>query len=144
MTFDLDSFLPYRLAVAAAQVSDRFSHLYAAEAGLTIPEWRVLAHLHGQEGVSVRDITRRVNLEKSVVSRAASRLERDGLLEKTDNKDDRRLVALRLTSQGRALMDRLGRLALSFQKQLLQELGADAETFSRVLDRLSAPVDVSR
>ena len=42
MAFHLDDFLPYRLAVAAQQVSRRFARLYAAEAGLTIPEWRVL------------------------------------------------------------------------------------------------------
>ena len=61
MSFDLDQFLPYRLAVAAAQVSRRFARRYAAEAGLTIPEWRVLAHLDGCGPVSVREITARVN-----------------------------------------------------------------------------------
>ena len=64
MSFDLDAFLPYRLAVAAHQVSRRFAARYAAEAGLGIPEWRVLAHLSGSGAVSVRDITARVNLDK--------------------------------------------------------------------------------
>ena len=72
MAFHLDDFLPYRLAVAAQQVSRRFARLYAAEAGLTIPEWRVLAHLNHSGSVSVRDIHTRVNLDKSVVSRAAT------------------------------------------------------------------------
>ena len=67
MSFDLDTFLPYRLSVAANQVSRRFAARYAAEAGLSIPEWRVLAHLSRSGAVSVRDITARVNLDKSIV-----------------------------------------------------------------------------
>ncbi|MFC3167750.1 MULTISPECIES: MarR family winged helix-turn-helix transcriptional regulator [Paracoccus] len=138
MVFDLDQFLPYRLSVAAAQVSRRFAARYAAEAGLTIPEWRVLAHL-GQGGeVSVRDIHRRVNLDKSMVSRAATRLEEAGLVGKTGHDTDRRLVVLRLTPRGRALMNRLEVLAEKFQADLLADLGDAAPDLSRALDRLVA------
>ena len=42
MSFDLDGFLPYRLSVAASRISRRFAALYGAEAGLSIPEWRVV------------------------------------------------------------------------------------------------------
>lgn len=134
MAFELDDFLPYRLAVAASQVSRRFAALY--EAGLTIPEWRVLAHLSQSGPVSVRDINARVNLDKSVVSRAASRLEQAGLLRKSSDDSDQRLVALDLTDQGRALMERLGRIAETFQADLMRELGEDGPQLSRTLGRL--------
>lgn len=136
MAFELDDFLPYRLAVAASQVSRRFAALYEAEAGLTIPEWRVLAHLSQSGPVSVRDINARVNLDKSVVSRAASRLEQAGLLRKSSDDSDQRLVALDLTDQGRALMERLGRIAETFQADLMRELGEDGPQLSRTLGRL--------
>lgn len=141
MAFHLDDFLPYRLAVAAQQVSRRFARLYAAEAGLTIPEWRVLAHLNHSGSVSVRDIHTRVNLDKSVVSRAATRLEQAGLVAKSDHAGDRRLIALELTPQGRDLMDRLGQVAQAFQNRLLQELGPDAAALSAALDRLAQDPD---
>lgn len=141
MSFDLDAFLPYRLAVAAHQVSRRFAARYAAEAGLSVPEWRVLAHLSGSGAVSVRDITARVNLDKSIVSRAATRLERSGFLRRAGHDGDRRLVALELTDAGRALMDRLGRIADAFQADLLADLGGDAPALRRALDRLAEPGD---
>ncbi|MCZ0962645.1 MarR family winged helix-turn-helix transcriptional regulator [Paracoccus benzoatiresistens] len=141
MPFELDQFLPYRLSVAAAQVSRRFAERYAAEAGLTIPEWRVLAHLDGSGPVSVRDITARVNLDKSVVSRAATRLEAAGYLSRSGHDRDQRLVALELTATGRALMDRLGRIAEAYQAELLAELGEDAPAFRRALLRLAGPGD---
>lgn len=141
MSFDLDQFLPYRLAVAATQVSRRFAARYAAEAGLTIPEWRVLAHLSGSGSVSVRDITSRVNLDKSVVSRAATRLEEAGYLCKAGHDRDQRLVALELTEAGRALMARLSQIANAYQAELLTELGEDAVAFRRALGRLAASSD---
>ncbi|WP_410216612.1 MarR family winged helix-turn-helix transcriptional regulator [Paracoccus sp. (in: a-proteobacteria)] len=136
MTFHLDQFLPYRLSVAAAEVSRRFSVLYAAEAGLSIPEWRVLAHLAHSGAVSVRDITQRVHLDKSVVSRAASRLEKEGLVAKSDHDADRRLIVLDLTPQGQALMDRLAIVAADFEVQLEKELGNLAEGFQAGIDRI--------
>ncbi|WP_417741857.1 MarR family winged helix-turn-helix transcriptional regulator [Salipiger sp.] len=137
MTFQLDQFLPYRLSVAATQVSRRFAARYAAEAGLTIPEWRVLAHLGQSGAVSVRDVTARVALDKSIVSRAASRLEKAGYVRKSSHGKDQRLVALELTEAGRELMARLGKIAETFQAELLAELGADGPAFRRALLQLS-------
>lgn len=139
MSFDLDAFLPYRLAVAAAQVSRRFAARYEAEAGLTIPEWRVLAHLSQSDAVSVRDINARVNLDKSIVSRAATRLEGAGYLRKSGHAGDQRLVVLELTDEGRALMDRLGRIAHAYQAELLADLGDDAPALHRALLHLAGP-----
>jgi len=136
MPFHLDTFLPYLLSVAAHRTSARFSALYAAEAGLTIPEWRVLAHLDHSGAASVRDIHNLVHLDKSVVSRAASRLELAGLVQKEGDPDDRRLIVLQLTKDGRALMQRLSRVADAFQAQILSELGADGPALARALRQL--------
>jgi DNA-binding MarR family transcriptional regulator len=138
MSFDLDGFLPYRLSVAANRISRRFAALHQARTGLSIPEWRVLAHLDRSGAVSVRDITARVYLDKSIVSRAAARLEQAGLLCKSGHDADRRLVTLELTDQGRALMRRMGRIAGAFQADLLAELGPEADAFDRALTRLIA------
>jgi DNA-binding MarR family transcriptional regulator len=135
--FDLESFLPYRLSVAAARVSRRLAARLEAEAGLSNPEWRVLAHLARAGSVSVRDIHIRVDLEKSRVSRAASRLEEAGLVTKLGNDDDRRLVALSLTDAGRSLMQRLERIAGVFQADLLAQLGSDAAGLDAALDRIT-------
>lgn len=136
MSFELDEFLPYRLNVAAARVSRRFAARYGSEAGLSIPEWRVLAHMNQSGTVSVRDIHVKVHLDKSMVSRAAARLEEAGYIRKSENQDDRRLVALELTDRGRELMQRLGRIAERFQNDLFTELGNDAEAMNRGLSRL--------
>ena len=80
-----------------------------------------------------------MNLDKSIVSRAASRLEGAGYLRKSGHGTDQRLVALELTEAGRALMDRLGRIAEAYQAELLAELGGDAPAFRRALLKLAGP-----
>jgi DNA-binding MarR family transcriptional regulator len=134
--FDLSAFLPYQLAVAAARVSKGFAERYRAEFGLTIPEWRVLAHLAGEDAVSVREIHARVDMDKSKVSRAAARLEEAGLIEKREHADDKRLVDMRLTEAGRDLIGRIVPIADGFQADVQARLGPDAEAFRRGLVRL--------
>ncbi|MEZ5750453.1 MAG: MarR family winged helix-turn-helix transcriptional regulator [Paracoccaceae bacterium] len=121
--FDLNDFLPYRLNAAASRISRAFSERYRDEFGISIPEWRVLAHLHHAGAVSVRDIEARVDMEKSKVSRAASRLESAGYITKAVNSTDRRLLALELTPEGKALVARLIPVALAFQAEVLEKLG---------------------
>lgn len=134
--FVLSDFLPYRLAVASARVSRDFGARYRSEFGLSIAEWRVLAHLTQADSVSVGEITRQVDMEKSRVSRAAQRLEDAGLLTKTPHPGDGRLVALSLTDKGRDLMQRLTPLALEFQREVIARLGPSAAGLIAGLDRL--------
>ena len=107
--FDLTAFLPYQLAVASARVSKEFSAHYRAEFGLSIPEWRVLAHL------------------------AAARLEAAGLIEKRENAGDRRLLDMRLTDKGHDLIARILPIADAYQAALLDRLGANAAPFRAAL-----------
>lgn len=133
MSFDLYAFLPYQLAVASARISKGFADRYRAEFGLSIPEWRVLAHLAQSQSVSVREIHARVDMDKSKVSRAAARLEEAGLIEKRAHAEDRRLLDMRLTDKGRALIDRIVPIADAYQASVLEKIGADAPAFRRAL-----------
>ncbi len=133
MTFKLAEFLPYRLAVAAAHVSREFSTRYRKEFGLSIPEWRVLAHIAQEDRVSVREIQARVDMDKTKVSRAAAKLETMGLIEKRAHSTDRRLLDMRLTEKGADLFSRLAPIAEAYQAELLSSLGPDAEGFKKGL-----------
>ena len=134
--FELDTFLPYQLAVAASRVSREFAAIYRDRFGLSIPEWRVIAHLGQSGAVSVREIHLKVDMDKSKVSRAAARLQEAGLVAKAVNPADRRLVALELTGAGRRMVAEIAPLAQAFETALLAELGPDAEAFRRALARL--------
>lgn len=134
--FDLDGFLPYQLSVAAARVSRAFADRYREEFGISVPEWRVLAHLAADAAVSVREIHARVEMDKSKVSRAAARLEEAGLVAKRVNPGDRRLLELTLTPEGRALVARILPVAQAFQAEIETLLGETAPGLRAALARL--------
>lgn len=138
--FDLETFLPYRLAVVASRVSAEFAGIYGPRHGLSTAEWRVMAHLANAAGpVSVREVFARVAMDKSKVSRAASRLELAGLIAKAEDARDRRLVALTLTERGRAVMADLVPLARDFEARLMARLAPeDRAALARILRAITA------
>jgi DNA-binding MarR family transcriptional regulator len=136
---DLTSFLPYLVNVLASGASARLAASYQDRFGISIPEWRVIAHLAQHEKVSVREIFRRVDMDKSKVSRAAARLERGGYIENRENAGDRRLVALSLTRKGRRLYESIVPLALAYEREFAAALTAEEEAvFRAMLGRLIA------
>lgn len=136
--FNLDDFLPYQLAVLSTHVSAGFSKHYRERYGLSLAEWRVVAHLSQQEAVSVREIHARVDMDKPKVSRAATRLEAAGYVTKVVNEHDRRLVALSLTDKGREMMATLTPIAEAYDAELREILGGDDSTFRAQVAKLAA------
>ncbi|MBJ6135229.1 winged helix-turn-helix transcriptional regulator [Ochrobactrum sp. Q0168] len=134
--FDLDAFLPYQISAAAARISRDFAVLYEKTFGLAPTEWRVLAHLSQQDEVSIRDIHFRIDMDKSKASRAASRLEDIGLVAKVLNPDDRRLVCLSLTEEGREMVKQITPIANAFQSELSELIGKDMDSFQRSLKKI--------
>lgn len=134
--FDLSTFLPYRLTVAAQRTSAGLARHYRDRYGISVPEWRVLVHLLDSGEVSVGDLGQTVNLEKSKASRAATRLADEGLITKSVNDADRRLVSLQLTDKGRDLMAKLLPLAIAFQARLDALLAEHAAGLNAALQAL--------
>ncbi|WP_432450392.1 MarR family winged helix-turn-helix transcriptional regulator [Aliiroseovarius marinus] len=128
-SFKLDNFLPYQLAVLSSRVSAGFAKHYRDAYGISVSEWRVVAHLSQADSVSVREIHARVDMDKPKVSRAASRLEAAGYVTKTVNPNDRRLVELSLTAKGRDMIEALAPIADAYEAQICALLADEADPF---------------
>ena len=136
---NLHAFLPYRLAVAAETVSRALAVVYNARFDLTRDEWRVLAWLAEDRGVTATELGARSALDKMQVSRALARMERDGLVERTPDPDDRRNLLVRLKAPGRALYKKVVPMAQAREAFLLDALDADErKIFDRALTKLQA------
>ncbi|MCR8724773.1 MarR family winged helix-turn-helix transcriptional regulator [Frigidibacter sp. ROC022] len=127
--FVLSDQLLYQVNVLAGRLSRAFAARYKAEIGLTVPEWRVLAHLSQASSVSIREIVQKVEMEKSRVSRAVSRLEAAGYVSKAADERDKRLVALALTPSGREMFQRLVPMTQAFEAEITAQLGDRADAF---------------
>jgi DNA-binding MarR family transcriptional regulator len=122
---DLFRFVPFRLNRLAAEVSAALSSEYQQRYGLDIPEWRVLATLgFRDEACSAQYIAHCTRTHKSTISRAVTALISRRLVERVENKDDRREFALRMTRKGKALYEELIPRLLGREQAILSCLSA--------------------
>ena len=100
---DLERFLPYRLSILTNTISRAIARAYDARFGLTIPQWRVMAVLGRFPGISANQVAEKTAMDKVMVSRAVSALQRDGRILRETDPDDRRRSVLRLSPDGAAV-----------------------------------------
>lgn len=135
----LEDFLPYRLAVLSHTVSTNIARVYDKRFGLSIPEWRVIAILGRFPGLSAVEVAERTMMDKVAVSRAVTKLMKNGRLDRQFADADRRRSILHLSEEGRRVHDKIAPLALEFERDLLHGIGDDdIEKFNVVMERLLA------
>lgn len=139
---ELERFLPYRLSVLTNIVSSAIAVEYQQRFGLGIPEWRVLAVLARNAGLSAAEVAAYTRMDAVAVSRAVTRLARAGRIQRSVAPDDRRRSVLRLSAAGRAVYRRIAPLALRYERELLECL-ADGETaaLDAIITKLTSRAD---
>lgn len=136
-TLKLDEFLPYRLNVCSALVTQALSRIYAARYKIGVPEWRVLVTLGEFGNMTAKTIGLHSHMHKTKVSRAVALLERRKLVSRKANRDDLREAFLSPTPAGRDIYDELAPAALEFVRQLMETVDpADRAALNRVLSKL--------
>ena len=73
------------------------------EDGLTDAQWRPLLILHLKGECSPAEIARELQMDAGAVTRMIDRLERKGLCERERDSQDRRVVHVALTAEGRRI-----------------------------------------
>nr|WP_174838571.1 MULTISPECIES: MarR family transcriptional regulator [unclassified Ruegeria] len=96
----MDSFFPYRLAVAAEAFSQTLVDVYCRTYGLSREEWRLLFLLANAGSLTSLELAQKTSLDKVQVSRAAQKLEDKSLIRRTTSDTDRRLRVYHCTSEG--------------------------------------------
>jgi DNA-binding MarR family transcriptional regulator len=141
---DLFQFVPFRLNRLAAEVSAALSGEYQARYGLDIPEWRVLATLgFRNEACSAQYIAHCTRTHKSTISRAVTALLTRQLVERIENKDDRREFALRMTRKGKALYQKLIPRLLRKEREIMSCLTRQEQReFARLLGKIESSLDL--
>jgi DNA-binding MarR family transcriptional regulator len=140
-SFELAHFLPYRLSVVTERVSRLIARVYADRFDLSVPEWRVIAHLGNSAGPSARSLAERTAMDKVKVSRAVAQLTSRRLLRRDVNPLDQRGVKLTLTPSGRRVYESIVPAALEMERAIVAELEpGDVEQLTSILDRIEARV----
>jgi DNA-binding MarR family transcriptional regulator len=138
----LNTFVPYRLSIAANAVSDVVAKAYRSHFGLTVPEWRLVAVLGEEKELSQLDLGLATRMDKVTVSRAAIALTGRGLVRRSVNPKDLRSQLLSLTHAGADVYAQVAPKALELERALLAEFdGPDLKAMMSMFQRLEAAAE---
>jgi MarR family transcriptional regulator, organic hydroperoxide resistance regulator len=73
--------------------------------GVSIGMWFFLRALWEEDGLTQRELSRRVSMMEPTTATALESMERRGLISRTRNPNDRRKINIRLTDRGRRLQE---------------------------------------
>lgn len=98
----VEDYLLYLLARVSHALSGEF-HQQLRRRGVSVPVWRVLASLSGSRGETVTGLAEVCLLQQPTMTKLLDRMVRDGLVTRSQDTRDRRVVRVVLTEKGEAL-----------------------------------------
>lgn len=105
--------------------------------GLVRPEYVVLYALHLQDGIAAKDVVASAGFPKNTISRAIQKLLRRRLIRRASDARDRRSYVLRLTAEGRRILDESVPPMVAWEQRMLSGLSRDEQqVLSKLLARL--------
>lgn len=95
------------LVALAARLFSRALQARFGEYGIGVGQWPLLLFLWEEDGLTQKELSRRVQIEEPTATRTLARMERDGLVRRERGRRDRRESRVFLTEKGHALRDEL-------------------------------------
>jgi DNA-binding MarR family transcriptional regulator len=92
---------------------------------VTPPQWGVLSLLYNQDGQTIGALSQQRAIDAPTVTGIVKRLEQSGLVERRHDLEDRRLVKVYLTDEGREIMRFLPDAAIEFSNTMAQGFSED-------------------
>jgi DNA-binding MarR family transcriptional regulator len=139
---------PGHLARRFQQIAVAIFHAEVGAVGsdLTPVQYAALAEIGAEPGVDQATLAGRIAPDRATITGVVDRLEKKGYLSRTVSEADRRARVLRLTDEGRRVLDHIEPAVDAAQKIMLSGLdAAEAAEFMRLLRKAIAAVnDLSR
>jgi DNA-binding MarR family transcriptional regulator len=114
----IDDYLLYLLARASHLISAEF-HKQLRRRGISVPVWRVLASLVGSSGETVTGLAETCLLQQPTMTKLLDRMVRDGLVRRSQDTRDRRVVRVALTARGEMIASELVQAAKLHEVEVL-------------------------
>jgi DNA-binding MarR family transcriptional regulator len=129
----LDDFLCFAV-YSAGHTFNRLYRPLLERLGLTYPQYLVMVALWEADERTVGELGERLGLESNTLTPLLKRLEGMGLVARTRDSRDERVVRVRLTDRGRALEEP----ACAVPTELLAASGLDLAAVTRIRGELAA------
>lgn len=137
-TYDPEQFIGYLLASTRRQMVAHLNrNLLAEGSGVTFEQWTVLMRLWKRDGLSQQELANCCDRDKTTMTRLLDNLEKQHIIKRVEDTNDRRNKLIYLTESGKELRKKLWPLALKTQEEA-QEGISDQElnTLKLVLEKI--------
>ena len=136
----VEALLSWRLVVAGRLVRTMADARLSGQAG-GAPALGALLRLADEDGISQAELARRQRVEAPSMCRMVDRLERDGLVRRDRDDLDRRVIRVRITTEGRDVASAGRESVADLEARAFEALTADerqtlADLLGRLLDGL--------
>jgi DNA-binding MarR family transcriptional regulator len=122
-----------------ARLFERALRERIAPHGVVPGQFPALLCLYEQDGLTQAEIGGRVQIEQPTIAKTLQRMERDGLIRRAPDSDDRRRVRIHLTPRARALEPTLAAAARGINARALDGLThAEADHLTGTITRIIA------
>ncbi len=140
--------IPRNLHALVSRIRERVNRLLIRELerhdvrGLVPSHGQVMVNLFYHPQLTMTDLARRIDRDKSTVTALMDKLVELGYVEKFKDQGDQRVTWVRATSQGRALIPAFKQMQETYMKTLFQGMSPqEQETLVRLLARVYKNLD---
>ncbi len=103
------------------EISDAFGRRLK-KSGITRIQWIALYYINANQNITQRELSKLMFVKDSSVGRLLDRLERDNMIKRIRNKEDRRNINIILTEEGKTKIDALIPEGDKFNNKLIEGL----------------------
>ncbi len=133
----------FRLYTASRLITQLYTPLLN-ELGVTYPQYLVLMVLWEQDSQPVNDIARKLMLETNTVTPLLQRMEKQGIVVRQRDKDDKRKQIVTLTEKGREMEEQAFGVIPSGMVKKLQACPLSMEDYAQLAAQLDSIIESIR
>ena len=131
-------YLTYKLDLIKTLATKAADPHYERASGLRIRELRVLRLLHASPGIVATELRRKLVLDKTLLSKNLSDLEKRGLIQRTTDPNDSRVQRLSLSDEGTRAWLESEHIGRQLEHEMFGELPAsDWQRLHELLDDIT-------
>ena len=134
--FQLDECIYYLATLGLKKVTDNYNETFRKH-GATRVQWIALYYIKKSQGIRQMDLAELMQAQETTIARLINRMVKNGLIERRQDKNDRRAVKLYCTEAGEIKFNELLPVCDDFYCHIIKGIPQkDLDTFRLVLDKL--------
>jgi DNA-binding MarR family transcriptional regulator len=122
-----DAFNAYLAIQEVHNVVNRIVSKKLAQWGLSVPKYGIIRQLYDNETLPLSKLSRLIFRGNSNLTTLVDRMERDGIVQRVNHDNDRRVKVLRLTEKGRALAPKVIKEYRAFLHEMMSCISANEQ-----------------